>query len=244
MELQSKIVLICVIGIFSFTHKLALGIYKNKTDRNNLTERIEQHVLYLSAYLKFSDSRKIVIPKFFFEDQCVKATIERFCDDGSVCLKDCWREYGEDILFLKRSCREFIFLLAVLYHNLSSIKSSYARKMPWLSLEVLYIRFMSVSYDQLLDLLDEYFSYYQATSLDFGNSAKSPSMCEVLVDYWWMPTILVTCMALIIFNYQRFFTLQPRLQRDYISVGREAININRNTCNVATYTEFSRDCYI
>lgn len=161
----------------------------NKT--REIPERIAGHVFFLAAHSALADTKNLILPTLFTES-LVKQLTDQIYTNGTSCLRAFWTEHQEQILTRELSCREFIFLLIALYHNLACTKTASLRGIPWLSLAALYMRLQAIPLNKLFDILDECLSYYQAILNDYGTPAEpAPSLSDWLIDYWWLPAFMV-----------------------------------------------------
>lgn len=155
-----------------------------------LPERIATHVYYLAAHSALTETKKLTLPSLF-TDSLVRDLTDRVYRDGTICLRDFWKTEQEQVLSHETTCREFVFLLIALYHNLACSKTASLRGIPWLSLAALYMRLQAIPLNKLFDILDECLSYYQSIINDYGTPHQPPaSLTDWILDYWWLPTLM------------------------------------------------------
>lgn len=158
-----------------------------------LKKRIANHVNFLATHAVLSNKNSLVIPHSFTND-LVRELADVVREGGTGVLRAFWKVNRAELLNSEGACREFVFLLVALYHNLACAKNSFVpeRGIQWLSLAALYMRLNAIPLGKLFDILDECFTHYQAILNDYGTPAQpSASLADWFVDFWWLPTLMV-----------------------------------------------------
>ena len=179
----------CVIGS-SAPHEGYGNAYRE------LKKRITNHVNFLATHAVLSDKNSLVIPHSF-TNVLVRELADAVRAGGTGCLRAFWKVNRMELLDNEIACRDFVFLLVALYHNLACAKIFFVsgapeRGIPWLSLAALYMRLNAIPLGKLFDILDECYTHYQAILNDYGTPAQpSASLADWFVDFWWLPTLMV-----------------------------------------------------
>lgn len=172
----------------SFLVSLAVTSY---CQTRALPERIATHVFFLAAHSALTETKKLTLPMLFSDDLIKKLAVSVYAN-GTGCLRSFWKTHQEQVLSYETPCREFVFLLVALYHNLACAKTASLRGIPWLSLAALYMRLQAIPLNKLFDILDECLSYYQSILNDYGTPHQpAASLTDWFIDYWWLPTLMV-----------------------------------------------------
>ncbi len=194
-----------IIFLLFFGSTYAIGSFSAQDGYENtyreLKKRIANHVNFLATHAVLADKNSLVIPHSF-TNVLVRELADAIRAGGTGCLRAFWKINRMELLDNEIACRDFVFLLVALYHNLACAKIFFVsgaprrgapeRGIPWLSLAALYMRLNAIPLGKLFDILDECYTHYQAILNDYGTPAQpSASLADWFVDFWWLPTLMI-----------------------------------------------------
>lgn len=167
-------------------------------ERIDIFARLDGHVSYLTEQFKINKPNFLVFPTFIVNEY-TQELIEKLHEDvGS--LAEFWKVHQKEILDNEYFCRQFTYVLVVLYQNLVSARFGNLRGIPWLSLAALYFRLNAIPLGRLFDVLDECFSYYQAIINDY--SSPKDTLSSWMMEHWWLPVFIV---GMGLFSFVRWY---------------------------------------
>lgn len=197
--------------------------------------RIAHHVHFLAAHVSLADSNRLILPSFFLHP-ITRELVEVIGQGGASHLRDFWKREGEYVLNTDVLCREFIFLLVALYHNLACSRTRSLRGIPWLSLAALYMRINAIPLNKLFDILDECLAHYQSLLQEYSVQTESTeTLAEWFTENWWLPAIMLGMAAATLVRWLRGRQVLRRSmllseeEEEHVRIGRSAENTNINT---------------